>query len=53
LKRKIMISLSRGKKEGKQNGNLVIVLKEWGWVMIVLEGWNFRKISQTLSGFIA
>jgi hypothetical protein len=28
-------------------------LKEWGWVVIVLEGWNFREISQTLSGFIA
>jgi hypothetical protein len=47
-----MISLSRGEKEGKYNENLVIVLKEWGWVVIVLEGWNFREISQTLSGFI-
>jgi hypothetical protein len=47
-----MISLSRGKKEGKYNENLVIVLKEWGWVVIVLGGWNFREISQTLSGFI-
>jgi hypothetical protein len=42
--------------EGRRKGsrkNLVIVLKKWGWVVIVLEGWNFREISQTLSGFIA
>jgi len=48
-----MISLSKREKEGKYNENLVIVLKEWGWVVIVLEGWNFREISQTLSSFIA
>jgi hypothetical protein len=48
-----MISFSKGEKEGKYNENLVIVLKEWGWVVIVLEGWNFREISQTFLGFIA
>jgi hypothetical protein len=48
-----MINLGGGEKEGKYNENLVIVLKEWGWAVIVLGGWNFRKISQTFSGFIA
>jgi len=48
-----MISLGRREKEGKYNENFVIVLREWGWVVIVLEGWNLREISQTLSGFIA
>jgi hypothetical protein len=47
-----MISFSGREKEGKENENLVIVLKEWGWVVIVLEGWNFKEISQTLSGFV-
>jgi hypothetical protein len=37
-----MFSLGKGKKEEKWNENLVIVL----------EGWNFREISETLSGFI-
>jgi len=32
LKREIMFSLGGGKKEGKENENLVIVL----------EGWDFR-----------
>jgi hypothetical protein len=48
-----MINFSRGEKEGKQYENLVIALKEWGWEVIVLKGWNFREISQTLSDFIA
>jgi hypothetical protein len=43
LKREIMFSLGGGKKEEKENENLVIVL----------EGWYFREISETLSGFIA
>jgi hypothetical protein len=43
LKREIMFSLGGRKKEEKQNENLVVVLK----------GWNSRKISKTLSGFIA
>jgi len=43
LKRKIIFSVGRGKKEEKQNKNLVIVL----------EGWNSKEISKTLSGFIA
>jgi hypothetical protein len=38
-----MFSLGGGKKEEKENENLVIVL----------EGWDFREISKTLSGFIA
>jgi hypothetical protein len=29
LRRKKMISLGRWEKEGKLNGNLVIVLEEW------------------------
>jgi hypothetical protein len=33
-----MNNLGRGEKEGKYNENLVIVLKEWGWVVIVLGG---------------
>jgi hypothetical protein len=47
-----MISFGRGEKVGKYNENFVIVLKEWGWVVMVLKGWNFREISQILSGFI-
>jgi len=43
LKREIMFSLGGGKKEEKDNENLVIVL----------EGWDPREISETLSGFIA
>jgi hypothetical protein len=43
LKKKIMFSLGGGKKEEKENENLVIVL----------EGWDSREISKTLSGFIA
>jgi hypothetical protein len=43
LKREIMFSLGGGKKEEKENENLVIVL----------EGWDSREISETLSGFIA
>jgi hypothetical protein len=43
LKREIMFSLGGGKKEEKENENLVIVL----------EGWDSRKILETLSGFIA
>ncbi len=35
-----MFSLGGGKKEEKENENLVI------------EGWDSRKISETLSGFI-
>jgi hypothetical protein len=38
-----MFSVGRRKKEEKYNKNLVIVL----------EGWSFREISETLSGFIA
>jgi hypothetical protein len=38
-----MFSLGGGKKEEKKNENLVIVL----------EGWDSREISKTLSGFIA
>ncbi len=38
-----MFGLGEGKKEEKENENLVIVL----------EGWNSREISETLSGFIA
>jgi hypothetical protein len=38
-----MISLGRWEKERKYNGNLIIVLKEWKWVVIVLGSWNFRK----------
>jgi hypothetical protein len=38
-----MFSLGGGRKEEKYNENLVIMLK----------GWNFREISETLSGFIA
>jgi hypothetical protein len=33
-----MISFSGGEKEEKENENLVIILKEWGWVVTVLEG---------------
>jgi hypothetical protein len=29
-----MISLGSGEEGGEYNGNLVIVLKEWRWVMI-------------------
>jgi hypothetical protein len=43
LRREIMFGLGEGKKEEKENENLVIVL----------EGWNSREISETLSGFIA
>jgi hypothetical protein len=43
LKREIMFSLGEGKKEEKENENLVIVL----------EGWDSREISETLSSFIA
>jgi hypothetical protein len=32
-----MISLCGGEKDEKENENLVIILKEWGWVS-VLEG---------------
>jgi hypothetical protein len=34
LRRKRMISLGSGEEGGEYNGNLVIVLKEWRWVMI-------------------
>jgi hypothetical protein len=30
LKKKSRISLGSGEEEGEENGNLVIVLKEWG-----------------------
>jgi hypothetical protein len=48
-----MISLGSWEKEGEYNGNLMIVWKEWRWVVIVLGGWNLRKSSQTLLGFVA
>ncbi len=53
LRRKRMISLGSWEKEGEYNGNLMIVWKEWRWVVIVLGGWNLRKSSQTLLGFVA
>jgi hypothetical protein len=43
LKRGIMFCLGGGKKEEKENENIVIVL----------EGWDSREVSETLSGFIA
>ncbi len=47
-----MISLGSWEKEGEYNGNLVIVLKEWRWVVIVLGGWDLKEISQTFLGFV-
>jgi hypothetical protein len=52
LRRKRMISLGSWEKEGEYNGNLVIVLKEWRWVVIVLGGWDLKEISQTFLGFV-
>jgi hypothetical protein len=43
LKKEIMFSFGGGKKEEKENENLVIVL----------EGWDSTEISETLLGFIA
>jgi len=32
---------------------IMVLLKEWKWVGIVLGAWNFKEISQDLSGFVA
>jgi hypothetical protein len=31
-----------GKRRGSRRKNLVIVMKEWRWIVIVIGGWNLR-----------